>query len=117
MICLVSHCLRFVFLYSCGDSPIVCLDVCKSLIPHLRLYGRFQACSAAASFRLVLPANNRNCLVLRCWSSCRGSKYVEDRYTGARFQPECAGQVSPLGDIVQIGADASGLLISPTQVR
>lgn len=49
--------------------------------------------------------------------SCRGSKYVEDRYTGARFQPECAGQVSPLGDIVQIGADASGLLISPTQVR
>ncbi|KAF6256969.1 COPI alpha subunit C-terminus-domain-containing protein [Scenedesmus sp. NREL 46B-D3] len=38
----------------------------------------------------------------------RGSKYVEDRYTGARFQPQCAGQVSPLGDIVQIGADARG---------
>lgn len=47
----------------------------------------------------------------------RGSKYVEDPYTGARFQPECAGQLSPLGDIVRIGADASGLLISATQVR
>jgi coatomer protein complex subunit alpha (xenin) len=42
---------------------------------------------------------------------------VEDRFTGARFQPECEGQVSPLGDMVRVGADASGLLISPTQVR
>ncbi len=47
----------------------------------------------------------------------RGSKYVEDRYTGARFQPSCEGQLSPLGDFVRIGADASGLLISQTQVR
>lgn len=47
----------------------------------------------------------------------RGSKYVEDRYTGARFKPECEGKISPLGDFVQIGADASGLLISPTQSR
>jgi coatomer protein complex subunit alpha (xenin) len=47
----------------------------------------------------------------------RGSKSVEDPFTGARFQPECAGQLSPLGDFVRIGADASGLLISPTQVR
>jgi len=47
----------------------------------------------------------------------RGSKYVEDRYTGARFQPNCEGQVSPVGEIVKVGADASGLLISPTQVR
>jgi hypothetical protein len=57
------------------------------------------------------------CFICHAVLLCRGSKYVEDRYTGARFQPECAGQVSPLGDIVQIGADASGLLISPTQVR
>jgi coatomer subunit alpha len=47
----------------------------------------------------------------------RGSKYVEDPYTGARFQPQCAGQISPLGDFVRIGADASGLLISPSQIR
>lgn len=36
---------------------------------------------------------------------------------GARFQQECAGEVSPLGDFVKIGADASGLLISATQIR
>ena len=47
----------------------------------------------------------------------RGSKYVEDPYTGARFQPQCTGQLSPLGDFVRIGADASGLLISPSQIR
>lgn len=47
----------------------------------------------------------------------RGSKYVEDHYTGARFQPECEGSLSPLGDFVRIGADASGLLVSSTQVR
>lgn len=46
----------------------------------------------------------------------RGSKYVEDKYTGARFQPQCEGEVSPVGEIVKVGADASGLLVSPTQV-
>jgi len=35
---------------------------------------------------------------------------------GARFVPKCEGQISPLGDIVRIGADASGLLVSPTQI-
>lgn len=47
----------------------------------------------------------------------KGSKYVEDPYTGARFQPDCEGQISPLGEIVRIGSDASGLLVSLTQVR
>jgi coatomer protein complex subunit alpha (xenin) len=42
---------------------------------------------------------------------------VEDPYTGARFVPDCKGQISPLGDFVRIGADASGLLISPAQQR
>jgi coatomer protein complex subunit alpha (xenin) len=41
----------------------------------------------------------------------RGSKFALDPYTGARFQPECAGQLSPLGEFVQIGADASGLTL------
>lgn len=47
----------------------------------------------------------------------RGSKYVECPYTGARFQPECKGRICPLGDIALIGADASGLVCSPTQIR
>ncbi|EFJ41149.1 hypothetical protein VOLCADRAFT_77684 [Volvox carteri f. nagariensis] len=45
----------------------------------------------------------------------KGSKYVEDPYTGARFVPDCKGQISPLGDFVRIGADASGLYISTSQ--
>ncbi|PNW73616.1 hypothetical protein CHLRE_13g565850v5 [Chlamydomonas reinhardtii] len=45
----------------------------------------------------------------------KGSKYAEDPYTGARFTPDCKGQISPLGDFVRIGADASGLLICPSQ--
>ena len=47
----------------------------------------------------------------------QGSKYVEDPYTSARFQPQCEGELSPLGDFVKIGADASGLLVSQTQIR
>ena len=47
----------------------------------------------------------------------QGSKYVEDPYTGARFQPQCEGEISPLGDFVKIGADASGLLVSQSQER
>ena len=39
----------------------------------------------------------------------RGSPYVEDPYTGARFVPACEGQVSPVGGIARVGADASGL--------
>ncbi|GLI66143.1 hypothetical protein VaNZ11_009877 [Volvox africanus] len=45
----------------------------------------------------------------------KGSKYVEDPYTGARFVPDCKGEISPLGDFVRIGSDASGLYISSSQ--
>ncbi len=41
----------------------------------------------------------------------------ECRYTGARFQPSCEGELSPLGEVVRLGADASGLLVSHTQYR
>ncbi|KAL4859696.1 Coatomer subunit alpha-3 [Chlorella vulgaris] len=47
----------------------------------------------------------------------RGNKYVEDPYTKARFQPECEGQLSPVGDVAQVGLSASGLVSSPTQLR
>ncbi len=47
----------------------------------------------------------------------RGNSFVEDPYTGARFQPECKGQVSPVGDLARIGADASGLVCSQVQIR
>lgn len=45
------------------------------------------------------------------------AQFVEDPYTKARFQPECEGQLSPVGDISKIGLDASGLVSSPTQLR
>lgn len=44
-------------------------------------------------------------------------QFVEDPYTKARFQPECAGQVSPVGDLSKVGLEASGLVSSPTQLR
>jgi coatomer protein complex subunit alpha (xenin) len=47
----------------------------------------------------------------------RGNQFVECPYSGARFQPECKGKISPVGDIAKIGADASGLLCSRTQTR
>ncbi len=63
---------------------------------------------------ISLPSPPARACVL---SPLQGSKYVEDPYTSARFQPQCEGQLSPLGDFVKIGADASGLLVSSTQVR
>ena len=34
-----------------------------------------------------------------------------------RFQMECAGKISPVGNMAIIGAGASGLLCSHTQTR
>ena len=48
---------------------------------------------------------------------CRGNKFVECPYTGARFQPQCTGELSPVGNVAKIGADVSGLMCSPVQVR
>eukprot|EP00891_Asterochloris_glomerata_P008996 jgi/Astpho2/8996/fgenesh1_pm.00133_%23_27_t len=45
----------------------------------------------------------------------RGNKYIECPFTKARFQPQCAGDISPIGDIAKVGADATGLLCSYTQ--
>mmetsp|Transcript_18514 Transcript_18514/g.51859 ORF Transcript_18514/g.51859 Transcript_18514/m.51859 type:complete len:1226 (-) Transcript_18514:342-4019(-) len=47
----------------------------------------------------------------------RGNRYVEDPYTGCRFQPQCEGEICPIGELSKIGADASGLVCSPTQIR
>ncbi|KAK2079848.1 hypothetical protein QBZ16_002243 [Prototheca wickerhamii] len=47
----------------------------------------------------------------------RGNKYAEDPYTRARFQPDCAGQISPVGGLSKIGLEASGLVVSHTQIR
>ena len=57
-----------------------------------------------------------HCLIV--WHSrCRGNKFVECPYTGARFQPQCTGELSPVGNVAKIGADVSGLMCSPVQVR
>ena len=47
----------------------------------------------------------------------RGNKYVEDPFTKARFQPECAGQVCPVGEVSKIGAEASGLVNCIAQLK
>lgn len=50
-------------------------------------------------------------------SVCRGNQYVEDPYTKARFQMECSGKISPIGNLAIIGAGASGLMCSHQQTR
>jgi len=47
----------------------------------------------------------------------RGTKFTQCPYTGARFFPEHEGKVCPVGDLSKIGADASGLICSSTQIR
>ena len=55
--------------------------------------------------------------LIQCFLCCRGNKFVECPYTGARFQPQCSGELSPVGNVAKIGADVSGLVCSPMQVR
>lgn len=40
----------------------------------------------------------------------RGSPFAEDPFSGARFQPACEGQVSPVGGVSRIGAQATGMV-------
>lgn len=40
----------------------------------------------------------------------RGSAFAEDPFSGARFQPSCEGQVSPVGGVSRIGAAATGMV-------
>lgn len=39
----------------------------------------------------------------------QGSRCATDPFTGAKFQPQCMGQISPVSEISKIGADAAGL--------
>jgi coatomer subunit alpha len=47
----------------------------------------------------------------------RGQKDVSCPYCGARFVPAIEGQICNICELAVVGADASGLLCSPTQVR
>jgi coatomer protein complex subunit alpha (xenin) len=47
----------------------------------------------------------------------RGQKDVSCPYCGARFVPTVEGQICNICELAVVGADASGLLCSPTQVR
>lgn len=47
----------------------------------------------------------------------RGNKFVEDPYTKARFQPSCAGQISPVGELTRVGAEGTGLVSCTAQLR
>ncbi len=67
---------------------------------------------------LARTLHDGDCIALiNVFRAMAGNKFVEDPYTKARFHPQCTGQLSPVGDVAQIGADVSGLLCSPTQLR
>ncbi|KXZ51367.1 hypothetical protein GPECTOR_13g856 [Gonium pectorale] len=73
------------------------------------------ACEKNPSDAVKVNYDPRNLCALTFTPIYKGSKYAEDPYTGARFTPDCKGQISPLGDFVRIGADGSGLYIYPAQ--
>lgn len=39
----------------------------------------------------------------------RGAPFVQCPLSGAKFQPSCKGQPSPVGGVARIGAEATGL--------
>ncbi|CAG9460202.1 unnamed protein product [Pedinophyceae sp. YPF-701] len=47
----------------------------------------------------------------------RGKSSATCPLSGARFQPQCAGQVSPIGGVARIGAEGTGLIVSQAQLR
>ncbi|GJN30203.1 hypothetical protein PR202_gb18492 [Eleusine coracana subsp. coracana] len=47
----------------------------------------------------------------------RGQKDISCPYCGSRFVPSIEGQLCTICEIATVGADASGLLCSPTQLR
>eukprot|EP00798_Chlamydomonas_sp_ICE-L_P024535 gene24536-10140_t len=102
-----------------------CMSFCRRLLelnPGAKIAEQARqvltACEKTPTDALKINYDPRNPFDICCITFTpiyKGSKSVEDAYTGARFTPECEGKISPLGDFVKIGADASGLLISPTQ--
>jgi coatomer subunit alpha len=94
------------------------LNVPEKLATYAR--GALVRCEAKPSDAFQIDYDPRNPFDLCAMTFVpmyRGTKTVSCPYTGAKFTPECAGQVSPLAEIAKIGADASGLVISHTQVR
>lgn len=76
------------------------------------------ACQKSPTDAIVLEYDARNPFDVCCITFTpiyRGNKYVIDPYTQARFQPACAGQISPVGGIAKIGADVSGLTCCANQ--
>ena len=79
-----------------------------------------QACERTPGDALEIDFDPRNPFdidVINFKPIYRGGKYSECPYTGARFSPDCEGQVCPIGGMTKIGVDASGLVCSPTQIR
>lgn len=66
---------------------------------------------------LQAPELHHTAPLSSCLPLCSHLQFVEDPYTKARFQPECEGQVSPVGDVARIGLEASGLVSFPGQQR
>ena len=47
----------------------------------------------------------------------KGSKTVSDPACGAKYSPDCAGQVCNVSQVGKVGADGSGLMVSHSQAR
>ncbi|KAJ7296704.1 hypothetical protein O6H91_Y105600 [Diphasiastrum complanatum] len=79
-----------------------------------------QACEKNPRDELNINYDPRNPFVV-CGATFtpiyKGSKDSACPYCSAKFLPEIAGKLCPVCDLAAVGADASGLLCSPTQIR
>ncbi|BBN03852.1 coatomer subunit alpha [Marchantia polymorpha subsp. ruderalis] len=79
-----------------------------------------QACERTPRDELQLNYDPRNPFVV-CGQTYtpiyRGSEDVSCPFCTSRFVPQVRGKICPVCDLATVGADASGLLCSPTQVR
>ncbi|GLT72776.1 hypothetical protein SLA2020_446800 [Shorea laevis] len=102
---------------------------CNLQMPHLRLallnamtvcYKAKNLATAANFARRLLETNPTNPFVI-CGATYvpiyRGQKDVSCPYCSSRFVPSQEGQLCTVCDLAVVGADASGLFCSPSQIR
>lgn len=79
-----------------------------------------QACEKTPKDDFSLNYDPRNPFVV-CGSTFtpiyRGSRDISCPYCGARFVPETAGSICSICELATVGADASGLVCSTSQIR
>lgn len=116
----MSICFKAKNYYTAGSIARRLLEL--SLSPNVARTARqvLQVCEKNPRDEMKLNYDPRNPFVV-CGATYspiyRGSKDVSCPYCKARFVPETLHKLCPVCDLAVVGADASGLLCSPSQMR